>query len=103
MSHEVGEWELLGGTVPKPGNPSETSFELGVLGKWLKQKKDANEKNLLILENIDKMDIGAVSVLNNFLQDLTNGNIFINGYSYTMPENGMILLVAREEVNWSPA
>jgi hypothetical protein len=57
----------------------------------------------LILENIDKMDIGAVSMLNNFWQDLKKGSLFVNGNEYRMPEKGMILLVAREEVNWSAA
>ena len=55
------------------------------------------------MENIDKMDIGAVSVLNNFLQDLKQGSLFVNGQEYRMTQYGMILLVAREEVSWSPA
>ena len=48
------------------------------------------------LENIDKIDGGTVTVLNNFLQDLKKGTISINSQQYSMPENGMILLVARE-------
>jgi hypothetical protein len=49
------------------------------------------------------MDIGAVSMLNNFWQDLKTGKLFANGREYQMSEKGMILLVAREEVNWSTA
>jgi hypothetical protein len=49
------------------------------------------------------MDIGAVSMLNNFWQDLKKGSLFVNGHEYRMPEKGMVLLVAREEVNWSAA
>jgi hypothetical protein len=94
---------LLGGDVPDPTNPSNIHFHLGVLTEWLEKTKNSKEKELLILENIDKMDIGAVSVLNNFLQDLKKGSLFVNGDEYRMPEKGMMLLVAREEVNWSAA
>jgi hypothetical protein len=103
MSYQVGEWELLGGDVPDPANLSNIHFQLGVLTGWLEKNKNSKEKELLILENIDKMDIGAVSMLNNFWQDLKKGSLFVNGNEYRMPEKGMILLVAREEVNWSAA
>jgi hypothetical protein len=66
-----------------------------VLTGWLDKNKHSKEKELLILENIDKMDIGAVSMLNNFWQDLKTGRLFVNGCEYRMPEKGMILLVAR--------
>ena len=33
---------------------------------------------ILILENVDKMDIGAVSMLNNFLQNLSQESLFLN-------------------------
>jgi hypothetical protein len=103
MSYQVGEWELLGGDVPDPTNPSNIHFQLGVLTGWLEKTQNSKEKELLILENIDKMDIGAISMLNNFWQDLKTGRLFANGREYRMPEKGMILLVAREEVNWSAA
>jgi hypothetical protein len=103
MSYQVGEWELLGGNVPDPNDPSNIHFQLGVLTGWLEKTKNSMEKELLILENIDKMDIGAVSMFNNFWEDLKKGSLFINGHKYWMPEKGMILLVAREEVNWSAA
>jgi hypothetical protein len=96
MSYQVGEWELLGGEVPDPTNSSNIHFQLGVLTGWLEKNKNSNEKELLILENIDKMDTGAVSMLNNFLQDLKSGSLFVNGQEYRMPKKGMILLVARE-------
>ena len=35
ISHQVGEWQLLGGQAPNPQNPEILDFQLGVLGKWL--------------------------------------------------------------------
>ena len=55
------------------------------------------------MENIDKIESGSITVLNNYFQDLRKGNIFINNKEYRTPSQGMILLVAREEIKWSPA
>jgi hypothetical protein len=41
MSYQVGEWELLGGDVPDPTNPSNIHFQLGVLTEWLQKNKDS--------------------------------------------------------------
>jgi hypothetical protein len=49
MSHQVGEWELSGGEVPDPNNPSNIHFQLGVLTGWLEKTKNSKEKELLIL------------------------------------------------------
>jgi repressor of nif and glnA expression len=44
MSYQVGEWELLGGDVPDPINPSNIHFQLGVLTGWLEENKNSKEK-----------------------------------------------------------
>jgi hypothetical protein len=49
ISYQVGEWELLGGEVPDPINPSNIHFQLGVLTGWLDKNKNSQEKELLIL------------------------------------------------------
>lgn len=41
------------------------------------------------------MDSGAVSLLNNFFQDLENSTLSVDGNELRIPRNGMILLVAR--------
>ena len=74
-----------------------------MLGRWLEKLEKSNERHLLILENIDKIESGSITVLNNYFQDLKKGNIFINNKEYKTPPQGMILLVAREEIKWSPA
>lgn len=49
------------------------------------------------------MDVGSVSMLNNFLQNLETEKLYYNNKEYVFPKNGIIILVSREEINWSPA